>query len=73
MGRSHLVRGGHQAPAPTALWGAMDVTPRPVPPRITADQVLASYTEYIARVCISEVLKDHIPHESCKILHSLFL
>lgn len=38
MGRSHPVSGGLPAPAPTALWGATDVTPRPVPPRITAEQ-----------------------------------
>lgn len=45
-GRSHPVSGGPPAPAPTAPWGAMDVTPHPVPPRITAEQVSASYTWY---------------------------
>lgn len=39
MGRSHPVRGGPPAPAPTAPWAATDATPRVVPPRITADQV----------------------------------
>lgn len=40
MGRNHPVSGGLPAPAPTAPWGATDVTPRPVPPRITAEQVV---------------------------------
>lgn len=44
MGRSHPVSGGPPAPAPTAPWVATGATPRPVLPRITADQVQASHT-----------------------------
>lgn len=42
MGKSHPVSGDPPAPAPTAPWAAMDVTPRPAPPRITADKVSAA-------------------------------
>lgn len=41
MGKNHPVNGGHRAPALTAPWGAMGGTPRLVPLRTTADQVLA--------------------------------
>lgn len=41
MGKNHPVNEGHRAPALTAPWGAMGGTPRLVPLRTTADQVLA--------------------------------
>lgn len=37
IGRSHPINGGPPAPAQTALWEAMDGTPRPVPLRTTAE------------------------------------
>lgn len=40
MGKNHPVNGGRRAPALTAPWGAMGGTPRLVPLRTTADQVV---------------------------------
>lgn len=70
-GRSRPVSGGPPVPAPTAPWAATDVTPRPVPPRITADQVSASYMYdthsplsiycYLIQVCICKHITNDLP------------